>query len=870
MVDKNHEKKDTSAPLGLPPALQSFSDFTTEKGELDPATLVSDRQTSETLEKFPVGTIPAIEGYGIVRKLGQGGMGTVFLATDEKLMRKVAIKIVSQNFRENTELLDRFESEIQTLAALQHPHIAQLYSAGTCNDLPYFSMEYVEGETLEAYAEKPMKAVRVVEIVSQLCDAVDYCHDKGVLHRDLKPANVLLDAKQQPKIADFGLAKAVGHDSSSTRTGEILGTPGYMAPEQASGVVKSFTAACDVYALGAILYRLLTGRPPFAAAEPLQAIMQVLSDDPIQPRKLVSNVPLDLQTICLKCLEKKASKRYQSANELRTDLNCFLEGKPISARPANAVEKSIKWIKRNPVKALLCSVAGLLAVAVLLGLSWHNSLLANELAKTRRLADHGAELSNWLVDDHLQSLSEIGGTTQTRHQVAARVREYLDNSYGDIPPDARYTRNLGHSYARLAAISGGVDQNNLGDQEQAIEFYLRSLELYDIASEQDPDDTKVKMLRASSLLALSDTYLEAQNPTESERYFELAKESLKSWESNDWETQFLEIQILGREALMLTANNDFESALNVWDKIERQLNDARDIANPLEFQHQQIYLSNRRGDCLANMGRTAESRAALLKSVELSEAAAKQEPQNVLCQRRWSSCLERFGNSLSEQGKIAESLEQYIQSQDILERIVEADPSSVEAAMSLASICTNIGDTYLYLQDLPAATKTIDRAIQIYQSLAEQQKLGLTGKRLLAISLQSRANCLVLAGKLKAAADAYEEHHSFCLGLITTDRESIPELTQLAENHFQRSLMLISAWMESGVDPETARQSQEYKEIQKTLDECDAYFERIETTGDLAPNSQAIRNRIEAVRNLVEETIEKLESAEENNNTEVF
>jgi serine/threonine protein kinase len=871
MVDKKEKKAGASVPLGLPPGLQSLCDMDTEKlAGPTPIPMPADRPHANDVKNAGPRSIPVIDGYRIDRKLGQGGMGSVFLATDRKLMRQVAIKIVSQTFQENTGLLSRFESEIQTLAALRHPHIAQLYSAGTCEGLPYFAMEFVDGETLESYARQPMKANQVAKIVSQLCDAVAYCHDNGVLHRDLKPSNVLLDSNQEPKIADFGLAKAVGGDTSSTRTGEILGTPGYMAPEQASGVVKSFTAACDIYALGAILYRLLTGRPPFVAAEPLQAIMQVLSEEPIPPKKLVSSIPLDLQTICLKCLEKKANKRYQSADELREDLQCFLANKPISARPAGLVEKSSKWMKRNPAKALLFASLGLVAVGMLFGLSWHNRLLSDELAKTKRLADHGGELSKWLINEHLISLNKIGGTTTPRLEVAAQVRKYLNNSYADIPPNAKYTRNLGVSYSRLASISGGNDQNNLGDQEQAVEYYLRSLELYDIAQRQDPNDETVKRLRTASLLALSDTYFESKNPTDSDRYFAMAQESFKCWESDDWETQALEIRIRGREALSLVAKNDFDPALKIWNELEEQLNKAVEIANPVEFQHQQIYLSSRRGECLSKLGRLEESETAFRKCVELAETAARQEPQNVLCQRRWTSGLERLGTSLFEQEKVTESLEQFVLARDILKSVWELDPDSVETALALASKHNNIGDVHFYLQAIPAGEKSLAAAIGIYQALLEKEQLGLSGKRQLAICMQSQANCKMVTGNLKAAADLYDEHELFCTKLITTDDQSIPELTQLAENHFQRSLMLLSGWMETDFDPESAKETQGYKDIVDQLDQCEECFARIAKTGELDANQTAYRNRIEAVRNLLEETIEQLKSANQGSATDVF
>ena len=872
MGNRNDDQEELASPLGLPPDLNSIVD---DDWEAEIPTLPIENQSSIANVKWPSdfndsGNTPVIEGYQIDRKLGQGGMGSVYLATDKNLMRQVAIKIVSQSFQENSARLDRFESEIQTLAALKHPYIAQLYSAGSCQDLPYFVMEFVDGETLESYAREPLKPQQAATIVSQLCEAVAYCHENGVLHRDLKPANVLLDENHQAKIADFGLAKTLDTDTSNTRTGEILGTPTYMAPEQASGVVKSFTAACDIYALGAILYRLLTGRPPFVAADPVQVVMQVLADDPIPPGRLVGNVPYDLQTICLKCLEKKPSRRYQSANELRDDLQCYLAGKPISARPSGVFEKSAKWVNRNRIKALLISSLCVLAIAALFGLSWHNQVLSNELAKTKRLADHGSELSNWLVSDHLSSLSQIAGTTKPRHEVTTRVRDFLDASYADIPPDPKYTRRLGVSYVRLAAIAGGEDQNNLGDHKQAEACYLRALELYEQALEKDEKDALSRQLRVSALMALSATYMELKQPDKSQHYFELANESSDDLDTSDWKAQFLQIRMQGQEAQLLMSRNDFDAALVCWDGFGELLESVHPDAQQNELEHQQVFLETNRGECLANLGRNADAEAAFRKANEIVERAALENPDNVLFQQRWGSSLELLGNHLFAQEKTSDAMVCLTKARDICKEIVEADEESVRSAMALASKFTNISGLHFYLQEIPAADEAIQKSIKIYQSLRDRNQLGLTGKRQLAICMHSQANILMLSGDNDGAKDLYNEHETLCLGLITTDRDSIPELTQLAENHFQQSLLLLSTWMEDGFDVETARQSQEYKDIVGHLDQSDDFFARIAKAGKLNVNQQAFRDRIVDVRKLIEDAINQLMDAEETEDSAIF
>ncbi|HEY6564137.1 MAG TPA: serine/threonine-protein kinase, partial [Pirellulaceae bacterium] len=341
--------------------------------------------------------VPRIPGYEIECELGRGGMGVVYLARDIKLHRQVAIKTVSVAGRAPPKILERFRTESQAVAGLQHPNIGQVFVADEYDGQPYFVMEFIAGPNLgDQTRNRPQEAKSAAELVAILADAIQYCHERHILHRDLKPNNVLMVDSRTPKIVDFGLAKSLTSDSSATRTGEILGTPGYMAPEQASGVVKTLGPECDVYGLGAILYRLLTGRPPFDAPEPLQTVIMVLTDDAIPPRQLQRQIPRDLETICLKCLAKSPARRYRSAAELASDLRRFVAGKPIVARPVGFLERVMKFARRRPSLAALGASLLLMITASVLGLTWHNRKLGASLARSQRLVDHGSELSMWV------------------------------------------------------------------------------------------------------------------------------------------------------------------------------------------------------------------------------------------------------------------------------------------------------------------------------------------------------------------------------------------------------------------------------------------------------------------------------------------
>lgn len=318
---------------------------------------------------------PAIDGYRISKELGRGGMGVVYKAFHEKLKRDVALKMIKTGAGKqvNERQLGRFQSEAEAVARMRHPGIVQVFDIETSQEATYFSMEYVDGGCLEdRIADESLPVMESAQIVMRLAEAMNYSHQQGVIHRDLKPANVLLTDEGMPKITDFGLAKQAfeteseqgdagtsesGLSRNHTRVGRILGTPQYMAPEQAAGQASQAGTAADIYALGAILYCLLCGRPPFDADTLAETLRQVQQDEPT-PLTDLESVPPDLNAICLKCLQKAPEDRYVTAQALAEDLQHFLNGEPVAARPVGPAERLVKWARRRP------AVAGLLTAVV--------------------------------------------------------------------------------------------------------------------------------------------------------------------------------------------------------------------------------------------------------------------------------------------------------------------------------------------------------------------------------------------------------------------------------------------------------------------------------------------------------------------------
>jgi len=384
---------------------------------------------------------PSIPGYEILGVLGRGGMGVVYKARQVKADRLVAVKLIALA---DPAVAARFRAEVEAIARLNHPNIVQVFEIGEAEGRPFYSLEYCPGGSLEGrLAGSPLSAAAAARLVETVARAAAAAHAAGVVHRDLKPANVLLTADGVPKLADFGIAKRTDAADDQTRTGSILGTPSYMAPEQALGESKRVGPACDVYALGAILYECLTGRPPFRAASLLETLDQVRYREPVPVRQLQPTVPRDLETIVLKCLRKEPARRYGSAAELADDLARFLDGRPILARPVGRVERAWRWSRRNPVGAALVAslvVGTALATGLAIWALGERDRAERAAVATRRNAEHSAAARGLAPD----AADDLGGALLW---YAKPLRE----DHGPVVEDGLHRQRLG-AYLRHGAF----------------------------------------------------------------------------------------------------------------------------------------------------------------------------------------------------------------------------------------------------------------------------------------------------------------------------------------------------------------------------------------------------------------------------------
>jgi hypothetical protein len=414
-------------------------------------------------------------GYEILRELGRGGMGVVYTARQVALGRAVALKMILYADHADPAARQRFCTEAEAVARLQHPNIIQIHEIGEQDGLPFFSMELCTGGSLadriRAAPLPPAEAARLVELLAR---AVHVAHGKGVLHRDLKPTNVLLGEDGAPKVGDFGLAKKLD-EVGQTHSGAVVGTPSYMAPEQAAGKVKDVGPAADVYALGGILYECLTARPPFRAATVVATLNQVMSDDPVPPRRLSPGTPRDLETICLKCLRKEPAKRYASASDLADDLSRYQKGQPILARPVGVPERVWKWVRRHPAVASLLAAVALLALTTVIAL-----IMAYHRAVTER---------NW-------AFNELDGVRASEQQAQQALQRLLveaaapDGHDSDRPDGAAPVPEGSITISFIAEVGHLDDSHRLLDGSIGVGQRITGSYTFDpLTPDSNPDPT---------------------------------------------------------------------------------------------------------------------------------------------------------------------------------------------------------------------------------------------------------------------------------------------------------------------------------------------------------------------------------------------
>ncbi|HBI42807.1 MAG TPA: hypothetical protein DDY78_08105, partial [Planctomycetales bacterium] len=463
-------------PTGLQPSAAPTDHHAFTPATGDGGTIAQAAPSASALVAAP--SMIRVPGYEILGELGRGGMGVVYKARQLGLNRLVAIKMILSGDYAAAGDLARFRLEAEAVAKLQHPNIVQVYAIDEVDGKPYFCLEFVNGGPLQKkFAGNPQPPRQAAHLIEKLAEAMEYAHQRHIVHRDLKPANVLLTETGDPKVADFGLAKRLDEQDSQTQTGSILGTPSYMAPEQAQGNTRDVGPGADIYSLGAILYEALVGRPPFKGETVLDTLELVRSQEPVSPSRLQPKIPRDLETICLKCLQKDPKNRYLSSGALAEDLRRFRKGEPILARPTPAWERAWKWARRRPLAAALVGVSILFALSLAVGgvafgkyeqlqVAEKGRLMDNEKRAHER-AEHNFDSARSAVDEMLtsvgqQRLAYEPRMEKVRRDLLTKALRFQERFLKEKSDDPEIRDETGRAYARVGDI-----QEMLGEHEAA-------------------------------------------------------------------------------------------------------------------------------------------------------------------------------------------------------------------------------------------------------------------------------------------------------------------------------------------------------------------------------------------------------------------
>lgn len=685
-------------------ALREFDDEPIDA--IHGSTLIPDRPDTHPVATTQQTSIPVIPGFEIREIAGRGGSGVVYVAFDETLKRNVAIKLLHSGDEEQQQQLTR---EAEASAALDHPHIARVHQIGEWNGRPFLVLEYVDGESLTEHLRRgPLEFRHACELLIKISDAMEYAHEQGVIHRDLKPGNVLLGTDGRPRVCDFGLARKLDSQFTLHATGSVVGTPAYMAPEQARG--DSVTRAADLYALGATLYHTLTGRPPFQASTPWEILNQVMTDDPISVRDLNASIPRDLETICHRAMHKNPDRRFPDAAEFAAELQRFLDGEPIHSRPASLWEKGWSWCRRHPAISSTITIvaAALIAVAAIAVSSERR--VSSALDDTRTALGQ-AETQRDVAFDAMSRLVHEVATNLQKHEASVEAREQVLQS-AIIGLKRIIETNGDHHEARLTLVEArcmyAYIVSQLGRNEEATDQYLASI---DLMKDDPTHEGQVELAFATSLLAQHSLRLAdpAQAQQIAESAIEIATPLAKARPDEARPRQVLvashqnrgnALASLGRldEGLqeLQTAQQITEEVLDQFPAQERATSQLIDLS--IDIGLLQFQLEN------VSAGEVAVDRAMRL----INETGVQLEADTQLARQYLKACrLSGVARYARMDYRNAIVLLEETRSQ--IERLTRVEPTRPGFRLRLAVCCADLARCYM-------ATGQIARAIEVTQT----------------------------------------------------------------------------------------------------------------------------------------------------------
>ncbi len=690
-----------------------------------------------------------IGGYRVIRVLGVGGMGVVYLAEQDRPRRTIALKVIKPGMT-SSGLLKRFDVEQEALGRLQHSGIAQIFEAGVHKPdgtedrrrwQPYFAMEFVEGLPLNDYCRTMSLGDRArLEIMARIADAVNHAHQRGVIHRDLKPGNILVDAMGQPKILDFGVARCTGSDIQATTLhtdiGQLVGTLPYMSPEQVAGDPSQIDTRSDIYALGVVMYQLLTGQMPHdVTGRSIPEAARIIIDTDPTPLSSYNRVFRgDLDTIVRKALEKDKARRYQSAAELAADIRRFLNDEPIVARPASTIYQWSKFAKRN--KGLVAGLAlafaflivGLIGTSVL----WSKALQEKKLAElaeadartaaeearaaeakaTRRFEDVRT-LANAFIFDTYDQVTPLPGSTKVRKHIVTTALKYLDRLASEGEDDTNLLLDIAEAYTRIGEVQGYGSRSNLGDFDGAMASQTKAFDIRKALLVKEPENPRVRRSISISEAAIGNLYFGKDDGEKALEHFTNAlnmRESLLAENPGDAKAHrdvATAHQWIGNARMTLKQTDEALASYEEFLRIQKELSETLG-----DFQSRRDYsvALEKIGDVNRDLGH------------ELQETLPTGE-------------VNRF---------YVQALPRYEESLRIRRLLAEEQPGNWETLSDIAISCQKVGDILVRMGRVADAMPTLQECVLISRKIAESDRDDVTAKTVLVVSLH----------KLSSAYDA--------------------------------------------------------------------------------------------------------------------
>lgn len=833
--------------------------------------LTPDRHSGDTTVELPAGWLRGktkggnlpdqqrVGNYRILRELGRGGMGVVYLAQSEDLDRTVALKMILAGANASTEELQRFQKEARAVAQLQHPGVVQIFEFGEFRQQPYFTMEYVDGQNLQtAFERQPQNPRHAARLVEQLSRTLQHAHENGILHRDIKPSNILLTNQGTPKITDFGLARRIRPDdlNDSTMSGLVIGSPAYMPPEQAQGKSALVTAQSDIYSLGALLYEALTGRPPYLGKQPIQTLLQVIHGDPLPVEQLQPDIPKDLATICTKAMQKEKSLRYSTCADLADDLQRFLSGKPIEARPIGRITRLVKWCHRNPLIAFpsLFATVTLITTAIIAVWAWSTtSAQAIALTKERDNVRAERDTAQQQRKVSLQQKAEAERNAKLARDQAGVALESIQFVVTEVDGLLRDQPQLTKS--RISILKG------LSERWDDINIEL-------VGGVQGESIATHMAVRHRIAIGLADLNQVEEADEEFRKLFEQSQQRIALMSGTDASRSNLVKIATAWAPVRKRATNDPNTEIELLQQAMEVANDILDEPNPRDGNPTRLELRGLKAAVAQNLGvaylrigdlkrsvilfseSLAEQEAALLEIRNTPGFAARSQDEQDTATATRQLEYDRASVALAyvqlRLGKTEEAVALYERAIAGRREILERRPNVGALQEPLAGFLSNFGNSMIWLEQTQKARSLLEDAITIGRQLFERDRTITRNIRQLALSCYRLAVLCDLENQPDMAKTLLKECHGLRMMLF----EAAPG----RKNRI--SLMLVDARLGN---TESATQLLEepgdagVPDAEANFDRARAFAQLSRSSGNQARQNAMISNAISALERAVQD-----------------